>query len=129
MDEVPAGDDARAPDGGCDAAAVVHTDDVAWWHSRSDWAELLLDEIIEPFQAGQPVAFRLSAWKERDRKGALNVRPESSVLIVEGVGCSRLGVARWLDASVRVQADETVIAKRNAARIASGRPPPMWPDG
>ena len=101
-------------------AAVVHTDDVAWWHSRFDWADLLLDGIIEPFQAGQQVVFRPPAWKERGREGAINVHPESSVLIVEGVGCSRIEVARWLDASVWVQADERVLDKRNAARIASG---------
>ena len=101
-------------------AAVVHTDDLAWWHSRFDWAQLLLDGVIEPFQAGQPVVFRPPAWKERGREGAINVHPESSVLIVEGVGCSRLKVAPWLDASVWVQADEKVLAMRNAARIASG---------
>lgn len=101
-------------------AAVVHTDDVAWWHSRFDWVDLLLDGIIEPFQTGQQVVFRPPAWKERGREGAINVPPESSVLIVEGVGCSGLEVARWLDASVWVQADEKVLAKRNAARIATG---------
>ena len=101
-------------------AAVVHADDVAWWHSRFDWVELLLDGIIKPFQAGRQVVFRPPAWKGRGREGAINVNPESSVLIVEGVGCSRLEVARWLDASVWVQADEKVLAKRNAARIASG---------
>ena len=42
------------------------------------------------------------------------------MLIVEGVGCSRSDVARWFDASVWVQADELVLAERNAARIASG---------
>lgn len=78
--------------GATQRAAVVHTDDVAW--SRFDWAELLLDEIIEPFQAGQQVMFRPPAWKERGREAAINVAPESSVLIVEGVGCSRLEVAR-----------------------------------
>ena len=101
-------------------ATVVHTDDVAWWHTRFDWAELLLDEIIEPFQAGRHVMFQPPAWKQRGREGAINVHPESSVLIVEGVGCSRIEVAPWLDASVWVQADEKVLAKRNAARITSG---------
>ena len=97
-------------------AAVVHTDDVAWWHSRFDWAQLLLDGIIEPFQAGQQVVFRPPAWKERGREGAINVDPESSVLIVEGVGCSRPEVARWWEASVWVQSG------RERPRQAQRRP-------
>lgn len=101
-------------------AAVVHTDDVAWWHSRFDRVELLLDGIIEPFQAGRQVIFRPPAWKERGRDGAINISLETSVLIVEGVGSSRRESAGWFDASVWLQADEKVIAERNAARIASG---------
>jgi hypothetical protein len=101
-------------------AAVVHTDDVAWWHSRFDWVQILLDGIIEPFQAGRQVMFRPPPWNERGRDGAINVSPEASVLIVEGVGSSRSESAGWYDASVWLQADENVIAKRNAARIASG---------
>ena len=102
------------------SVSVVHTDDVASWHSRFNWAELLFDGIIEPFHAGRQVVFRPPAWKERGREGAIYVHPDTSVLIVEGVGCSRRESARWFDASVWVQADEKVIAKRNAARIASG---------
>ncbi len=101
-------------------AEVVHTDDIAWWHSRFAWMELLLDGIIEPFRAGRPVAFRPLAWEERGREGGIIVPAETSVLIVEGVGCSRCDVARWFDASVWVQADELVLAERNADRIASG---------
>lgn len=102
-------------------AAVVHTDDIAWWHSRFAWMELLLDGVIDPFRAGRPVAFRPPAWKERGREGGITVPAETSMLIVEGVGCSRSDVARWFDASGWVQADELVLAERNAARIASDR--------
>ena len=101
-------------------AGIVHTDDIAWWHSRFAWMELLLEGVIEPFRAGRPVAFRPPAWKERGREGGITVPAETSVLIVEGVGCSRGGVARWFDTSVWVQADESVLAERNAARVASG---------
>ncbi len=83
-------------------AAVVHTDDVAWWHSRFDWVELLLDGILEPFQAGRQVMFRPPGWKERGRDGAINISPETSALIVEGVGSpEEWGMARRirLDAS------------------------------
>jgi hypothetical protein len=29
-------------------SAVVHTDDIAWWHSRFGWADLLIDGILVP---------------------------------------------------------------------------------
>ena len=28
--------------------AVVHTDDIAWWHSRFGWADLLIGGILAP---------------------------------------------------------------------------------
>jgi hypothetical protein len=39
-------------------AAVVHTDDIAWWHSRFGWAGLLTDRVLLPARAGQPVRYR-----------------------------------------------------------------------
>jgi hypothetical protein len=39
-------------------SAVVHTDDIAWWHSRFGWADLLIDGVLLPARAGQPVTFR-----------------------------------------------------------------------
>jgi hypothetical protein len=39
-------------------SAVVHTDDIAWWHSRFGWADLLIDGILVPFHRGELVSFR-----------------------------------------------------------------------
>ena len=33
-------------------SAVVHTDDIAWWHSRFGWADLLTDGVLRPARAG-----------------------------------------------------------------------------
>jgi hypothetical protein len=33
-------------------AAVVHTDDIAWWHSRFGWAGLLTDGVVLPRAPG-----------------------------------------------------------------------------
>lgn len=99
---------------------VVHTDDIAWWHSRFGWSDLLTLGVIEPFQAGETVAFRPPAWDDRGREGSITVPVETSLLIIEGVGSSRQELAAWVNASVWVQADEDAIAERNAARIEAG---------
>ena len=44
-------------------AAVVHTDDVAWYHDFFDWADLLADGVLAPWRAGQDVAYRPPAWE------------------------------------------------------------------
>jgi hypothetical protein len=31
------------------SSAVVHTDDIAWWHSRFGWADLLIEGVLVPF--------------------------------------------------------------------------------
>ena len=37
-------------------AVVIHTDDIAWEHSRFGWADLLIDGILVPYaRAGQSV--------------------------------------------------------------------------
>jgi hypothetical protein len=101
-------------------STVVHTDDIAWWHSRFGWSDLLTQGVIEPFQAGETVAFRPPAWDDRGREGSITVPVETSLLIIEGVGSSRQELATWANASVWVQTDEDAIAARNVARIEAG---------
>src|SRR5580658_6788645 len=37
-------------------AAVIHTDDIAWEHSRFGWADLLADGILVPLHRGEAVS-------------------------------------------------------------------------
>jgi hypothetical protein len=37
-------------------SAVVHTDDIAWQHSRFGWADLLIGGILEPVTGAGPSA-------------------------------------------------------------------------
>ncbi|HET9901253.1 MAG TPA: hypothetical protein VFR46_09340, partial [Actinomycetes bacterium] len=39
-------------------AAVVHTDDVAWFESAFEWAGLITEGVLEPVRRGEPVHFR-----------------------------------------------------------------------
>jgi hypothetical protein len=101
-------------------SAVVHTDDIAWWHSRFGWTDLLADGVLIPARAGHPVSFRPPQWEERQREGAIAVPAGCPLLIVEGVGAARREAEHLTDASLWVQADERETGRRSLARV--GRP-------
>lgn len=98
-------------------SAVVHTDDVAWQHSRFGWADLLNEGVLMPARAGQPVMFRPPKWDEHQREGAIWVPAGGSLLIVEGVGAARRESGCLTDAAIWVQSDEREIERRNRARV------------
>jgi hypothetical protein len=101
-------------------SVIVHTDDIAWQHSRFGWSDLLIDGILEPARAGKPVSFRPPRWAEHDRQGAIEVPAGSPLLIIEGVGAARRESAHLTDAAIWVQADEREVERRSLARI--GKP-------
>jgi hypothetical protein len=101
-------------------SAVVHTDDIAWAHSRFGWADLLIGGILIPAQGGRPVSYRPPKWDERRRPGAIEVPADCPLLVIEGVGASRRESARLTDAAIWVQADERETERRGLARI--GKP-------
>jgi hypothetical protein len=98
-------------------SAVVHTDDIAWWHSRFGWADLLIDGILTPARAGRPVSYRPPRWDERQRPGAIEVPADCPLLIIEGVGAARRESAHLTDAAIWIQADERETERRNLARV------------
>lgn len=98
-------------------SAVVHTDDIAWWHSRFGWADLLINGVVMPFHRGEPVSFRPPRWAEHDRQGSIEVPAKCPVLIIEGVGAGRREVSHLIDALVWVQADQQEAERRSLARV------------
>ena len=98
-------------------SVVVHTDDIAWWHSRFGWADLLIDGILAPVHAGRAVSYRPPRWDEHQRSGAIEVPAGCPLLIVEGVGAARRESAHLTDAAIWVQADEGETERRNLARV------------
>ncbi len=103
------------------SSAVVHTDDVAWWHSFFDWQDLLAEGVLAPVRAGQAVRYRPPPWDERARPGAVEVPAGLDLLVVEGVGAGRRELAHLLDAVVWVQSDSAEAERRGIARdIAQG---------
>jgi hypothetical protein len=100
---------------------VVSTDDVAWYHSFFDWAELLTTGVLEPARRGERVSYQPPAWRERGRAGAIEVPTGQQLLLVEGVGAGRRDLADLLDAVVWVQSDFDLAEKRGIARdVAQG---------
>jgi hypothetical protein len=98
-------------------SAVVHTDDIARWHSRFGWADLLIEGVLVPFHRGEMVSFRPPRWAEHDRQGSIEVPARCPVLIVEGVGAGRSEVSGLIDALVWVQADQQEAERRSLARV------------
>ena len=98
-------------------SAVVHTDDLAWWHSRFGWADLLVGGILMPVHRVEPVAFQPPRWAEHGRRGSIDVPASCPLLIVEGVGAGRREAAHLVDALIWVQSDQREAARRSLARV------------
>jgi hypothetical protein len=109
----------------CDAvpgSAVVHTDDVAWEHSRFGWSDLLADGILVPVRQGRAVSYRPPRWAEHGREGSIDVPAGCPLLVIEGDGAGRREVGHLIDALIWVQSDEREAGRRALARAvhASG---------
>jgi uridine kinase len=95
---------------------VVHTDDVAWAHSRFGWDGLMIEGILEPLHAGRDVHYQPPAWQPHGRTGQINVPADASTVIVEGVGASRREMAHLVDVVVWVQSDFDEARRRGVGR-------------
>jgi len=103
------------------AAAVVHTDDVAWNEPLFAWAPLLADGVLEPLRRGDAVDFRPPAWETHGRPGSIVLPAGLDLVIVEGVGAGQAALSPLLDAVVWVQSDFAEAERRGIARdIAEG---------
>jgi energy-coupling factor transporter ATP-binding protein EcfA2 len=96
--------------------AIVHTDDLAWWESFFDWDHLMAAGVLEPLRQGQDVTFRPPAWDARGRDGSIEVAAAAPLVIVEGVGSSRVALTGMLDAAVWVQSDAAEATRRGIHR-------------
>lgn len=99
---------------------IVHTDDIAWWHAVLDWADLLVEGVLEPVRRGESVSYRPPKWDERDREGSIDVPAGTRLLIVEGVGAGRRELAARLDGVIWVDTPLEVTQSRDEVRIAAG---------
>jgi hypothetical protein len=98
------------------ASAVVHTDDIAWNQAMFDWAGLLISGILEPVHRGGPASFRPPAWQERNRSGAIEVPPDTNLVIIEGAGAARRELEPMTDKVIWVQSDMAEAERRGIER-------------
>jgi hypothetical protein len=105
-------------------SVVVHTDDIAWRHSRFGWADLLIDGILVPVRRSGTVTFRPPRWAEHGRAGSISVPAGCPLLIVEGVGAGRREAAGLIDALIWVQSDQRETQRRDLARVGTPAGPP-----
>ncbi len=97
-------------------AAVIHTDDIAWWLHPVAWDDALVDGVLKPWSAGQAVRYRPPGWIDKGRPGHVEVPADARVLIVEGVGAGRARLAAMADRVVWVQADRPEARRRGIER-------------
>jgi len=99
---------------------LVHTDDVAWWHSMFDWHREMRAGVLEPLHRGEDVRYRPPGWQAKGRQGAITVPGDARLVIVEGVGAGRRELSDLLDAVIWIQTDLEASERRDDARIAAG---------
>ncbi|MGK5680638.1 uridine kinase family protein [Actinoplanes sp. URMC 104] len=102
-------------------AAVVHTDDVAWWHSRFGWADLMADGVLRPLREGRDVRYQPPAWAPRGRTGFIEVPAATPLVIVEGVAASRRELVPLIDTAIWVQSDYEQAKARGLRRDRAER--------
>lgn len=109
-------------------SVVVHTDDIAWRHSRFGWADLLVGGVLRPARQGGAVRFQPPRWAEYGREGFISVPAGCPLLIVEGVGAGRREAAGLFDALYWVQSDAGAALRRSLARVGTPGGPPSAAD-
>jgi hypothetical protein len=107
-------------------AVVVHTDDVAWYQSFFDWADLLRDGVLLPYRSGGAVAYTPPAWMPRGRTGAIEVPAGCPLLVVEGVGVSRAELADLFALRLWVQSDRVEARRRGIERDGGPAHEAFW---
>jgi hypothetical protein len=99
---------------------LVHTDDLAWYHSVLGWGDLLVNGVLTPARAGAQVSYRPPAWEERGRSGAIELDADLHFLVIEGVGLTRRELAPEFDVCVWVETERSVRLARDLPRLAAG---------
>lgn len=103
------------------AAAVIHTDDVAWHESFFGWGALMVEGVLAPLRVGDVVRFRPPAWPAHGREGAIEVPAGLDLVVVEGVGAGQRELSASVDATIWVQSDRALAEQRGIARdVADG---------
>ena len=106
------------------AAAVLHTDDLAWHQGVFSWDGLLRDSVLAVVRAGEPLDYRPAQWQARSRTGSITLPGSLAYLLVEGVGASQPSIRDQFDLVLWVETDEPTRLTRDLLRLAAGEMSP-----
>jgi len=105
-------------------APIIHTDDFAGWDDQFSWYQRLLDQVLVPLSQGAPARYQRYDWDRREPAEWHELGPEE-LLIIEGVGSSRLAFRPYLAATVWVQTRREERIRRGLARDGEAARP-LW---
>lgn len=97
-------------------ATVVPVDDISWHHQLLDWTDAMLTGVVQPWLAGQEVAYRPPGWVAKGRPGGVIVQKNTEYLIIEGMAAARPELQRLGALTVFVSSDPKVAVERLLAR-------------
>lgn len=99
-------------------AVLVSTDEFATWDDPVAWWPEMVDGVLRPFLAGEPLRYRPRVWTgDRAVPGAEILRAWQPVLVLEGVSSARRSIAPiltralWLDGGTPEQRLEAAVAR------------------
>jgi uridine kinase len=107
------------------AAAVLHTDDLAWHQGVFAWDELLLTDVLPVVRSGSPLDYRPPQWVARSRPGSITLPGNLEFLLIEGVGASQPSLRSAYAMIIWVETDEPTRLARDQTRLTAGE---MTPD-
>ena len=102
------------------AAAVLHTDDLAWHQGVFAWDALLLTDVLPVVRSGAPLDYRPPQWVARSRPGSITLPGDLEFLLVEGVGASQSSLRSAYAMIIWVETDEPTRLARDLIRLAAG---------
>ncbi|HWJ52251.1 MAG TPA: hypothetical protein VNT24_02605 [Propionibacteriaceae bacterium] len=102
------------------AAAVLHTDDLAWHQGVFGWDELLRDQVLPVVRSEEALDYRPPQWQARSRTGSITLPGGLGFLLVEGVGASQASLRDVYDLVIWVETEEPTRSARDLVRLAGG---------
>ena len=104
-------------------ATVVHTDDFASWDNPTEWYKDMIEHIFIPIEKGtKTLTYHLSVWEKGKSRGKIENQPVTKIMIVEGVGSSRLEFRQYLDFCIFVDVPESICVERGVRRDLADTP-------
>jgi len=95
-------------------APIIHTDDFASWDHPVDWWPTLLEKVLKPIAAGDPVHYVPTNWGGPEKDPI--VIEATDFVILEGVTASREAFRPYLAYSIWVQTPRQVRLARGLKR-------------